>query len=145
MLAKLAVFSLPILWCSQSGDPPDLAIFQIWKLRMKSSIFLVTHWNLSLKTGDLEFLEFQRIWVSLPMNILCIRVFFSFLFIKELLNFSPKMEKHVEFSIKLYILRKHSWMVYQKMTKFFGKKRNHCFVWEEVMFFLGCILLKIHE
>jgi hypothetical protein len=32
MLAKLTVFSLPILWCSQSGDRPHLAIYQIWKL-----------------------------------------------------------------------------------------------------------------
>jgi hypothetical protein len=61
MLAKLAVFSLAILWCSQNGDQPDLAIYQIWKLPKKSSTFLVTHLNLSFKNGDLEFLEFLKI------------------------------------------------------------------------------------
>jgi hypothetical protein len=86
--AKLTVFSLPILCCSQSRDGPNLAMYNIWKLPKKNSMYLVTHWNLSEKWWFGIF-GIWWIWVSFSMNAPRIRVCFSIFPIRELLNSSP--------------------------------------------------------
>jgi hypothetical protein len=52
----------------------ELIFFHILNMRIKKtqnpSIFLATHWTLSLKSGDLDFVSFEiwRIWVIFSMK-----------------------------------------------------------------------------
>ncbi len=78
------MFSLPILWFSQSWDQPCVAIYQIWKLPKKNSICLVAHWNLFIITKwqfwIFSILEIWGIWLKFSLNILHIRAFFPIFF-----------------------------------------------------------------
>ncbi len=87
----------------------------------------------------LNFGEFEWVypWISFESGF-----FFSMSFHKRIVEFYPQNSKKCWTFCKIAYFCQISWRVYQKMTKFLGKKRQHCFVWEEIMLFPGCILLK---
>jgi hypothetical protein len=54
--AFIANFVMQAKWgLAKSGYIPDM------KVTKENSMYLVTHWNLSLKNGDLEFGEFELV------------------------------------------------------------------------------------
>jgi hypothetical protein len=146
-LAKLTVSSLPILWCSQSGDQPNLATYQIWKLPKKNSIYLVTHWYLSFKIWDLEFLEFGEFELVFPWMSLISEFVFQFfrMRIGEPPPPSPSppnaeigwIYSRIEHFPKIFL------NVFSKIDQNFCEKRNNCFVCEEIIFFSSWTLVII--
>jgi len=143
------MFSMPILWCRQSGDWPNLAIDQIWKLAKKNSIYLVTHWNLSFKKWWFGIFGIWWIWVSFSMNVPHIRVCFKILFIRELVKSPPRPRlppqngKISWTDCRITHFPKSLLNVLSKLARIFGKKTNHYFVWDEFIFFSRWTLVKI--
>ncbi len=126
------MFSLPILWCSQSQDQ---AIYQIWKLPKKNSIYLATQWNFSLKNGDFGIFstfEIWWIWEKFFMNILHIRVFSPDFFHKKIGELFPQNGKISWICTRETNFPKIFLIIFLKWPIFFGKEdflkgRNHIF------------------
>ncbi len=114
---------MSILWCSQSRDQ---AIYQIWKLPKKNSIYLVSQWNSSLNNGNFwifSTFEIWWIWEKFSLNILHSRVFCPDFFHKKIGELFPQNGK----ISWIYTRETHFpnfYFYFQKWPKHFKKKKS---------------------
>ncbi len=119
---------MSILWCSQSRDR---AIYQIWKLPKKNSIYLVSQWNLSLNNGNFwifSTFEIWWIWERFSMNILHSRVFCPNFFHKKIGELFPQNGKISWIYTRETHFPKTFFFFFFKNDPNISKKRNHYFL-----------------